>query len=261
MTIQTLHVLPGRSAGASVKQAVKALRTRDRVAGISDHLGYGPIDGDLAARRSWLNEHLGEGYGESVDFAEFDWQEALAPDAYPVIWTCRSDAGDYAGYLEFLARIGDRPFDVIDATGLRIEGRANSWRALGVITPDQMISSGLFERRRTPTAQEIADDREIWRRLKAENAPLRVSENDILLSKPISYFDADLLSEATPNWERAVRVVGNAMASFLPRRLVSDSFIWGRYLVFADEGLVEIELDGDEDGDMRSCRLRRVATS
>lgn len=255
---QTIHVLPGRSAAASVKQAIKALGLRDRVVGIIDNLGYGPISGDLALRRAWLDEHLGDGYGESVDFAELDWQEALATDAFPVIWTCRSDAGDFTGYLEFLSRIGDRPFDVIDVTRVMVQGRANVCRvkALGVISPDQMISSGLFQRQRTLTEREIAADRELWRSRKAENAPLRVCENDVLLSKPLTHFDAELLAEATPQWEKAARIVGNAMWSLRPRSLVSDSFIWGRYLAFEEDGLIEI--DGDTEAGIRSCRLRLV---
>lgn len=260
LVIQTVHVVPGRSAAASVKQAMKALRSRDRVIGVADHLGYGPIDGDLSVRRTWLDEHLGDGYGEEVDFAESDWRKALATDANPVIWTCRSDAGDYTGYLELLARIGDRPFDVIDATGLMLEGRGGSRRAaaVGVIAHDQMISSGLFDRRRTLTSGEITHDRETWRQIKAENAPLRVCENDVLLSKPLTYFDAELLDVATAEWERAARIVGAAMGRLMPRQL-SDSFIWARYLAFAEDGLVEIY--GDEDGGIRSCRLRRVEKS
>ena len=250
---ETVHVLYGRSAAATVRQALTQLGVREKVVATGDHLGYGPIDGDLSLRREWFEETLGEHYGECVDFAEAAWKEALAPDAFPICWVCRSDAGDHAGYLEFLLRIGERPFEVIDATGLMIEGRTGSWRlpTLGIVTEDQLLATGVLQRRTTPKAEEVAESRETWRRLKAENALLRITENDVLLSKPISYFDPDLLEEATSTWERGVRIVGNALGRFaLDGRCIDDSFIWSRYRTLAKEGALEIEGD---DGDMRDA--------
>jgi hypothetical protein len=259
MSQTIIHVVPSLSAAGTIREALAQLGLNEKVVGIGDHLGYGPIDGDLEARREWLDENMCDGCGECVDSAELAWQEALAPDVFPIIWTCRSDAGDHAGFLEFLSRAGERPFGLIDATDVLIEGRTGAlWRveALGIVTEAQMISAGLFQRRREMSPAEIAEGREVWRRLKAVNAPLRITdtENDQLLSKPITFFDAELLEEVPQDWERAVRIVGAALARFCssPRRLVSDLFIWGRYLALAEEGAVEIR----GDGGMRDCHIR-----
>jgi hypothetical protein len=250
-----VHVVPSLSAAATVRKALKQLDLNEKVIGIGDHLGYGPIDGDLEARREWLDENMCDGCGECVDSAELAWGEALAPNAFPIIWTCRSDAGDHAGFLEFLSRVGDRPFEIIDATSELIEGRIGPpWRveALGIVTEAQMISAGLLQSRTEMSPAEIAEGRETWRRLKAENAPLRITENDQLLSKPITFFDAALLEEVPQDWERAVRIVGNALARFCFSHHLSDLFIWGRYLALAEEGAVEIR----GDGGMRNCHMR-----
>ncbi|QGM44492.1 DUF3658 domain-containing protein [Methylocystis heyeri] len=256
MSQTIVHILPGHSAAGTVREALEQLGLNEKVVAIGDHLGYGPIDGDLEARRKWLDENMCDG-GESVDEAELAWQEALAPDAFPIIWTCRSDAWAHSGFLEFLSRVGERPFKLIDATEVMIQTRAGPWRieALGIVTEAQMISAGLFQRQREMSPAEIAEGREVWSRLKAENALLRITENDRLLSKPLTFFDAELLEEVPQDWERAVRVVGNALARFCcssPRRLVSDSFIWGRYLALAEQGAVEIR----GEGGMRDCHMR-----
>jgi hypothetical protein len=256
MSQTIVHVVPSLSAAGTIREALARLRLKEKVIGISDHLGYGPIDGDARARREWLDDNLGEGYGGCVGGAELAWREALTPDVFPIIWTCRSDAGDHAGFLEFLSRVGERPFEVIDATGVTLQGRVGPWRveALGLFSDAQMISTGLFQRRREMSPAEIAEGRKVWRRLKAENAPLRLTDNDRLLSKPITFFDAELLEEVPQDWERAVRIVGAALARFClgPCRLVSDSFIWGRYLALQKQGAVEIR----GEGSMRDCHIR-----
>ncbi|KAF2989343.1 DUF1835 domain-containing protein [Methylocystis sp. MJC1] len=254
-----VHILPSLSAAGTAKQALEELGVNEKLVVIGDHLGYGPINGGRDARRQWLEDNLGEHYGERVDMAELAWREALAPEAYPIIWTCRSDAGDHAAFLEFLSRVGERAFGLIDATDAMIQGRAGLWRvdALGVISKAELISAGLLRRRTEMSRAEIAEGREIWHRLRSENAPLRVTENDRLVSKPISFFDAELLEEAPQDWERAVRIVGAALARFCAsHRLVSDSFIWSRYLALAEDGLLDMkEIEGAGDG-MRGFLMR-----
>jgi hypothetical protein len=253
MPDKTIHILYNTSAAGTVREALKQIGVHEKVIAIGDHLGYGPIDSGIAARRAWLDENLGDASGETVEFAEINWREALGPDTLPIIWTCRSDPGDYACFLEFLSRVGERPFETVDATGLMIAGRVNLWCALGVLTEEQIIASSLFERRKSLTADEIAAGRETWRRLKAENALLRITENNTLLSKPASFFDPLLLDQGSGEWALGVRLVGHAMAELIcAGHGVSDSFIWWRYRALAEKGLMEIE----GNGGMRNCRVR-----
>lgn len=259
MTPEIIHVVPGRSAAGTVREALRTLGLREKVVAIADHLGYGPIDGDLDARRAWLEDILGQGSGEVVDRSESMWSEVLKPHVFPVIWTCRADAGDFAGFLDFLSRIDDRPFQCIDATGVRVEGNVNRWAIprLGVVSEEQMIAADLFSCRAELSMELVGLHRDVWRRLKEENAELRVVEGEELRSKLISHFDSRLLDQVPPAWTLGVRVVGHALADLISTgNLIDDRFIWARYCALADEGALEMEaVEGPDEG-MRGFRVR-----
>jgi hypothetical protein len=257
LSTQILHVLPSLPAASSARQALRQIGANEKVIGITDDLGYGPIGGDCALRRAWLNETFGDGWGELADIAELEWQQVLSAPMRPVIWTCRSDAGDHAGFLEFLWRIGDRVFDVIDATGVVVRTASGIAKIprLGCVPPAQIIDAGLLHRRERMTPDAIAAARENWARLRAENAFLRITENDRLVSKPMSYFDARLLGRVPTGWERAARVVGEAMTELARDGcFLGDYFIWSRYLSLEAEGALEIA----GEGGIPDCQLRRA---
>jgi hypothetical protein len=258
MTVENIHVIPSRSAASTVKRALGRLGINESVVPIGDHLGYGPLGDDILTRRAWLEESLGEGYGEEVGRAAIAWNDALAPDRFPIIWTCRSDAGDFAGFLEFVSRIGNRPFGVVDATGLtsNLTIRTEAL-ALGTISEKNMIAYDLPSRRSTLSSKEIDEARTEWRRLKEENALLRVVDAGALTSKPPSFFDSTLLKHISRDWERGARIVGNAMSElFLAGRAVDDGFIWWRYCVLGSEGAIEFDESSGAGKSMQSCRLR-----
>ena len=50
--------------------------------------------------------------------------------------------------------------------------------------------------------------RDLWQRLRSENAPLRVIEGGELVSAPISYFDTRLMSYVTNDWQKVAMIVG-----------------------------------------------------
>ena len=149
MTTEIVHVVPGHSAAGTIRHAVAKLALREKVVALGDHLGYGPIAGDLAARRKWLDDVMGPGAGDVVDFTEAAWKEVFQPHVFPVIWTCRSSAEDFSSLLDFLSRADGRPFQCIDVTGAKVQGRANQWvvPALGVVSSQQMIAAGFLQNR------------------------------------------------------------------------------------------------------------------
>lgn len=259
MPAEIIHVVPGRSAAGTVRKALRTLGLREKVVAMGDRLGYGPIDVDLGARRAWLEDVLGEGSGDALALAESAWGEVFRPHVFPVVWTCRTDAGDFAGFLDFLSRIDDRPFQCIDATGVMVAGRVNRWAIprLGVVSEKEMIAAGLFSRRSELSTAQIGLYREVWRRLKEENAELRVIEDEELRSKPISHFDSNLLGHVPHAWTLGVRVVGHALADLVSTgNLLDDRFIWARYCALAVEGALEMEpIEGPNEG-MRGFRIR-----
>jgi hypothetical protein len=108
---------------------------------------------------------------------------------------------------------------------------------------------------RLVTARESAVSQQQWEQLRSENAPFRVVTPEGLVSAPIDHFDLLLLAEVTRQWQRIVRVVGNAMGhnSEPPYYQVGDLMLMTRVVALVDEG--KLLSDGDP-WDMRSSRVR-----
>lgn len=88
--------------------------------------------------------------------------------------------------------------------------------------------------------ERILDDQEIenlsnhWQTLKNENAPLRVVENDMVISADISYYD-DLIKEVFPiDTCKIANIIGRVL--FFQKVLTGDIFIAKRIQNFIDNG-------------------------
>jgi Protein of unknown function/Domain of unknown function (DUF1835) len=213
-----LHVLFNPSAAGLLRRALAELGRADRVISSFDNLSFGPInppDGMLRAK--WVKEKLGHADWEVVmaGTAEF-WSEAVAPGR-KIAWMSRRSTMEYAGFLEWLWRLGDEACDVIDLTDVEVVGHGPPRLALslGLLPSDQILSNGLIDRAQTLAPEARRRYREIWGRLRAENAALRVLGSDGFVSALITFFDPILLSCATGNWQRAARLVGEALANEL----------------------------------------------
>jgi Protein of unknown function len=113
--------------------------------------------------------------------------------------------------------------------------------SLFLVSPEGIIDNGLFDRAEPlePTARD--QYRGIWRRLRAENAPLRVVNTDGLESAPISFFDPLLLSCAKSEWQKAARVVGEALAKWSDEALfqAGDGILSARIIALVELGRLE----------------------
>jgi hypothetical protein len=260
-TKETLHVTFNKSIAGSVSQMLKILGCNESVIGLSDNLSFGPIYASSANKRAELVENIiGYEFSEVIQQSELFWNEAISANVYAVAWVCFSDAAEYCGFLEFIWRIGNAAFGVIDATGLEVTDRLNrKWtpRSLGVVSPDQMLEAGLVERARPFAPEEVEKHRRLWGQLKAENAPLRIIGRKGLTSAPINHFDHWLTRHTTQEWRKGARVVGEALGElFLSEESahVSDIWLWGRVCALAAEGVLEIR---GESLEMQSAMVRR----
>ena len=251
----TLHVVFNMSPAGTLRQALGDLGRHERVIGCPDDLSFGPIDPPSAdLREAWIGDELGYDFDGVVRDAEVFWAEATSPDVVPVVWVSRYDAQEYAGFLEFIWRIGDAPFRVVDVTGVEygnLRGDPVVVRSLGAVPKDAIIAAGLPDRQTTLWPHVIEAYRETWRGLKRENAPFRVIDEAGLVSVPITHFDEFLASFATDDWRPGARVVGDAMAANWeapPGRRVSDLVLIARVHALAAAGIFDIE------GDVSSIR-------
>jgi len=224
-----LHVLFSPSAAGLLRRALSESCRTDRVVCSCDNFSFGPInspDGDL--RTKWVEEKLGcTEWGDVIAATADFWKKALTPGR-KIAWMSRRATLEYAGFLEWLWRLGDEPCDVIDLTDVTVVGRGQDGRptrprlalSLALLPVDQILDNGLIDRAQRLAPEARQQYRETWSRLRAENAALRVLNADGLVSAPISYFDPLLLSCATDHWQRAMRVVGEAMAKELDDALL-----------------------------------------
>jgi hypothetical protein len=259
MTDPTTHVVFSPSGAVELRGAVRAAGRADRVACLNEALNAGPINPpDPAVRDAWYEKVLG-----CYDVADADndnegfWGTALRDDGRLVAWVWRRSTTDYCGFLEWLWRLGSRPCEIVDLTDVMGGPGARSDESfpLALWPPAEIVRRGLFD-----LAEPLGDDlrrsyHAAWRRLREENAPLRVLENGELRSAPITYFDPQLLSHVTNDWQKMARVVGWTLVDFMDGVVYQsgDLLLFARLRALAEAG--KIEWRGDLN-DVRNCWLR-----
>ena len=245
MSGSTLHVVVGESAGGVLRQALRLLGRDDRVAVLADDLSIGPINpAEPRARVAWAARELGFNSGGTiVRRIENSWSEALAPVSRRIVWTSRRSGPDYTGFLEWLWRVGDETCEVVDLTDARFAGGPGGdlgWIvSLGVLDPNQIVAMGLLDRAEPLSESARFRYREIWRELRAENAPLRVVSDRGLSSAPITFYDEELLSYAVGHWRKVARIVGEALSNQGGLARYGDLLLAARVRALAQAGRLE----------------------
>src|ERR1700759_2366171 len=111
-----LHVVFPPSGAGSLRQALKDAGRNDQVVAYFDNLCFGPIDPpDPQVRAKWVEAELGwTGWEEITARSEKFWQNACSHDNRKIAWLSRRSGQEYAGFLEWLWRLGDAPCEVVD---------------------------------------------------------------------------------------------------------------------------------------------------
>jgi hypothetical protein len=243
-----LHVVFAMSAAGSLRQALHQVDRHERVIGLSDDLSCGPINPVTAElRRHWFQEGIGyeDEDGEYGRSADVFWAEATRPDVFPVGWVSRRCAIEYANFLEFVWRLKGAPCNVVDLTDVMFlwrNGQRKPTQTFGIVTPKQMIEAGLLDRQSALSNFDRDAYELTWRRLKEEDAALRIVTAAGLVSVPITYFDDLLRSCVTDQWLTWARVIGETLARQMdePYCQTGDLLLWARLRAIAEAGLVEI---------------------
>jgi hypothetical protein len=209
-----------------------------------DNLALGPINPpDPQSRSNWFDRELGWTDSEWVwASTETFWKEALQEAVRKVAWLSRASSPEYTGFLEWLWRLDGSPCEVVDLTDMTVLHRRKDGTptgpmralSLALMRPEMIIGNQLVDRAEPLTQTAREHHHTIWQQLRAENAPLRVVTADGLRSAPITFFDPLLLSCATAEWQRAARVVGEAMGK--------DEFLQAGDLILATRVLDLVEL-------------------
>jgi hypothetical protein len=221
MSEATLHVVFSDSAAGLLRRALGKVDRSGRVLAFSDDLGFGPINPpDPQVRLDWMKEQLGV-LAEEWDWLPAKtnafWSIALAPHGRIVVWLSRRTVMEYSGFLEWVWRLGQAAYEVVDLTDVKTQwllpdGTVTTDRvtSLGLLNPDQVDIPAFLQRAVQLSAPMRNYYRQMWQQLRAENAALRIIRADRLRSAPITYFDELLYSCASEQWLKMARVVGQA---------------------------------------------------
>ena len=170
--MKTLHLAPGFSAGRALRQSIRAAARDEEVLACPDDLSCGPIDSEnKAARIAWWGQFHDGYFIEPL--AQF-WGRVTTTDDRLVIWFARHSAVELAFFLALADRLGDRAYDIVDATAAA--------QAVSIIPPDRLRT--MFGSERPITKAEKEEARRQWHRLRVENAAFRVVTPEGLASAP-----------------------------------------------------------------------------
>jgi hypothetical protein len=251
MTETIVHFVFTPSGAGCLGQALRKAGRNDRVVTSFDDLSFGPINPpDPSLRSKWVENELCR--TEWIpDDSERRWREALSPDHRNVAWLTRRSAMEYAGFLEWLWRLGDEPCEVVDLTDVKVSyspehGPPRPPRfamSLGMLHHDKICSDKLWDLAKPLQMTERRGYLDLWRQLRSENAPLRVSDGGKLVSAPISFFDAVLMSYVTDHWQKVGRVVGHAMIPQMDDCTIQtgDMLLLGRVNALVESGRLEVQ--------------------
>lgn len=262
MSGATLHVVFGDSAGGSLREALRSVGRNDLVVALEDDLSVGPINpAEPRQRAAWVERELGHKAGKCwIEDAEAFWSDALRPEERRIVWTSRRSAPDYAGFLEWLWRIGDAPCEVLDSsefsfTRTSIDGVQTSSGMIiapAVLDPGEIVAMRLFDRSEPLSPATRSEHRQAWARLRAENAPLRLLSEAGFRSSALSAFDDDLLAQAGPTWRKVARLVGSVMVADECLHRVGEALLLARIRALVDSARLESR------GDLRKMRFSEV---
>jgi hypothetical protein len=227
------------------------------VIGFPDDLSCGPIGSDDAsARTRWWSSCHNE---YDTDLDSF-WQRVLSTPDRLVVWFGQHSASEHAFFLALADRLGDRPYEIVDVTGLQMPvtrpgGKVElsyPKKAVSLIPEEELAA--LFGTERAITRQEREEAARCWQRLKFENAPFRIVTDAGLVSAPEDIFDELLLKQATKDWRKVARIIGETMGHNMdPYIQVGDGMLQSRIVALVDQG--KLLAHGDPSV-MRKCEVR-----
>ena len=261
----TLHYVFTPSGAGCLLQALRKAGRPDPVITTYDDLSFGPINSsDPHVRAKWVADELGApNWIEICTDSKEVPDDVHAPNKRRIVWLTRRSAMEYAGFLAWLSRLDDAPCDVVDLSEVTVPSQTSKPRrlvlSLGMLHHDVICREQLWELAEPLQESARTHYQSLWRQLLAENAPLRVIKDGVLVSAPISFFDSRLLSQVTNRWQNVWKVVGQTLVTG-PDDLIEygDTFVMGRLRALVKSG--QLEVQGELRDEVRDSRVRLSGT-
>ncbi len=251
------HIAPGVSAANSLEQALRNAGRSDKVLTFSDDLSCGPISPENTETRAAWWQSQG-GWPEDRNDLDTFWNQIDNTEDEIVIWYGRHSARELAFCLAWAARMRDRPYKVIDVTGLRVpghqlrDGLTPPLKAVAVAPPEGLET--LFDREETLPESVLTTRQKEWDSLKGENAPYRIVTQSGLKSVPLEHYDQFLLNETTTDWQKLDFVIGKTLWRMRePYFQVSDGTLLNRAIALVNTDKL---IASGNPYDMKTCQIR-----
>lgn len=256
MSEHLLHIVLGDSAAGTLHEACRTLGLPGKVHSIADELSHGPLH-DGRARSVYFKTQI---YGHIPDVGIpddvfRDWgvlEEFIRSRAFDAITIWSSFAISDAIFLRMAcARL--RAFDgAVDS----VNTSEGPWHGVGTNNPEQLTAH--FRHRTALNPDDRAGLAKEFDVIVARGDLLRLVDGDRIVSASSDHFDAYVLSFANPEWERAVRIIGNCLGHREDENMIGDAFFEWRLRALIQGG--KLEAQGDLSH-MRGYQVRLAAGS
>lgn len=234
MSLPVQHVTFSISGAAELRKALRGLGLSDEVVAGCDDFSFGPINpGNSAERSAWICRHFGPEWAELPADNEAFLSSSTRPDVHLVAWFSRHSSAEFAGFLEWVWRLGNQSCDVVDLSrvSLRSGDGADPWLvpSLGFLSASQIVEKQLLQSAKPISCEARQSYLQLWRKLRDENADFRLVSAAGMDSAPINAFDERLLLQIGREWKKAARVVGEVLAADVDGPIqVGDIPLFGR---------------------------------
>ncbi len=249
------HIVTGDLAATPLNEAITQEPSMDgQVVVVKDVLNVGPLLKEEGQKFSemraafWQQVVNNEKNPAQVDDMErlLEVVLALTRDEEAKVWVwiapIPADICTYHWVIKYLGKFKGR-FQVVNIAGLPFldeNGKLFFPKSIAEISPRELVKARKLAR--AVTAGELEVDGYEWTKLTDENAGLRTSEGGKrIVSRDASYYDNILVGLCTGEFQKASRLVSQALAkNSIP---TGDLYLGWRLRAMAEQG--KLQLQGD----------------
>lgn len=217
---------------------------------LEDDLAFGPLkkksgEGSELTRQLWWEEAFnGEEFLLLNQYSEklIDLCQKMRSDDNNEIWIwAGQNTRDVCGYYALLSPLADFMSRVYliylnNLPFINDKGGIFYPLQLSEILPKEFLKARKLAREITPAEFEM--DGEEWRRLKEENARVRLLEGGKKLSsQPDDYFDLELINRCRLGYMKVWRLVNQVQQK--GKAYVNENFLYWRLRILIEDGVLE----------------------
>jgi hypothetical protein len=258
----TRHFVLGLTGAAPLRPALRMAGLKEKVFELDDDLSLGPIDPlDMDERIAFLQRIHGRpalgplelNWNWLSETASRFWEAAADQSARRVVWYAADRASEFCAMAEWVRRFGSQPYEAVDLCSIIIphpmrEGppKMGAAGSISAITAERIAEHRLWRFARPLTPQQRGGFTRVWRRLRSENADLRLVHGGRAASWPISVVDDIILSLADSEWRSSSRIVARTLGAFFDYGFIGALLPDGRISYLVDEGRLEMQPTDEE---------------